>query len=103
MSCVQCVTANQLDKEGGVRYIDAKNRYGWTALMQACCYGHSGAVVLLLERGADAQLQNAWSASSLVLASQGGHFGVVHTLINYGAKARPLRVGHYGGPGANEM
>lgn len=82
----QCLAQNQLETEGGVRYVDLQNRYGWTALMQACCYGHSGAVVLLLQKGANVQLCNNWKASSLVLASQGGHFGVVHTLLNHGAK-----------------
>ena len=88
MYCAQCITANQLDKEGKARYVDQQNRYGWTALMQASCYGHSGAVVLLLQRAADVQLCNAWKVSSLVLASQGGHFGIVHSLINHGAKVR---------------
>ena len=69
-----------------VKYIDRQNRYGWSALMQAACYGHSGAVVLLLEKGANPHLLNAWRTSALVLASQGGHFGVVHTLLSHGVK-----------------
>ena len=72
--------------EGEKKYVDLQNRYGWTALMQAACYGHSGSVVLLLQRGANVHLTNDWGVSALVLASQGGHFGVVHTLINHGAK-----------------
>ena len=81
-----------------MRYVDLQNRYGWTALMQASCYGHSGVVVLLLQRVADVQLCNNWKASSLVLASQGGHFGVVHTLLNHGAK-----VWTSGGVGVGEV
>lgn len=87
-SHLQCLSTNQLEKESGPKYVDLQNRYGWTALMQACCYGHSGAVVFLLQRGVDVQLSNAWKVSSLVVASQGGHFGVVHTLINHGAKVK---------------
>ena len=71
-----------------VKYIDQQNRYGWTALMQAACYGHSGAVVLLLQKGADPHLLNAWKTSSLVVAAQGGHFGVVHALLSNGAKVK---------------
>lgn len=86
---LQCVAANGLEKEGeGPRYIDLQNRYGWTALMQAACYGHSSAVLLLLQRGAELELKNSWKVSALVLASQGGHFGVTHTLINQGAGVR---------------
>lgn len=94
---IQCLVTNQLEQEGGPGYVNLQNRYGWTALMQACCYGHSGSVVQLLQREADVQFCNAWKASSLVVASQGGHFGVVHILINHGAKVRASlgRGGYY--------
>ena len=70
--------------------MDLQNRYGWTALMQAAAYGHSGCVVLLLQRGADVSLLNGWNTSALVMASQGGYFGVVYSLINHGAQVRLL-------------
>lgn len=83
----QGVAAGKVGRDGdGAKYIDAQNQYGWTALMQAACYGHSDCVQLLLQRGANLQLSNSWKVSCLVIASQGGHFGVVHTLINNGAK-----------------
>ena len=69
----------------GPRYIDRQNSYGWTALMQAASYGHTGSVLYLLQQGADTKLVNAWGVSALVLASQGGHFGVVNTLLSRGA------------------
>ena len=103
----QAVAAGKVGRDGdGVKYIDAQNQYGWTALMQAACYGHSDCVQLLLQRGADLHIKNSWKVSCLVIASQGGHFSVVHTLINHGAKVtmecRLLQCEHFlcslGGP-----
>ena len=76
-------------------YIDQQNSYGWTALMQAASYGHSGCILHLLQRGASLHILNAWGASVLVVASQGGHFGIVHALLSRGAKVmRRRRCGH---------
>ncbi len=74
------------EETDGVKPIDRQSRYGWTPLMQAACYGHSECVVLLMQKGADPHLLNAWKTSALVLAAQGGHFGVVHALLSNGAK-----------------
>lgn len=53
--------------------------------MQAAINGHLNSVLLLLHHGARVDIQNCWGATALVVASQGGCFGVVHTLINHGA------------------
>lgn len=53
-----------------------QNLYGWTALMQAACYGHLTCVMLLVQYKADVKLCNNWGASALVGAAQGG-FGTV--------------------------
>ena len=53
--------------------------------MQAAINGHLNSVLLLLHHGAKVDIQNCWGATALVVASQGGCFGVVHTLINNGA------------------
>ena len=53
--------------------------------MQAAINGHLNSVLLLLQHGAKVDIHNRWGATALVVASQGGCFGVVHTLINHGA------------------
>ena len=53
--------------------------------MQAAINGHLNSVLLLLHHGARVDIKNGWGATVLVLASKGGSFGVVHTLINHGA------------------
>ena len=53
--------------------------------MQAAINGHLNSVLLLLHHGARVDIKNSWGATALVVASQGGSFGAVHTLINHGA------------------
>ena len=53
--------------------------------MHAAINGHLNSVLLLLHHGAKVDIQNSWGATALVVASQGGCYGVVHTLINHGA------------------
>ena len=53
--------------------------------MQAAINGHLNSVLLLLQHGARVDIKNGWGATALVVASKGGSFGVVHTLINHGA------------------
>ena len=84
------MTSNKLEYNTETKYIDQQNVYGWTALMQAACYGHLNVVIPLIQRGADVNVKNTWGASALVGASQGGFFGVVHKLLNVGAEVNPV-------------
>lgn len=52
--------------------VNSRNLYGWTALLQAACYGRLPCVMLLLQSGADATATNSWGVSPLVGAAQGG-------------------------------
>ncbi|XP_064398567.1 ankyrin repeat and SAM domain-containing protein 6-like [Halichondria panicea] len=83
------IASNKLEYNTDVKYCDQQNIYGWTALMQAACYGHMNVVISLIQRGANVNIQNTWGASALVGASQGGFYGVVHKLLNVGAEANP--------------
>ncbi len=85
----QTIASNKLEYNTDVKYCDQQNIYGWTALMQAACYGHMNVVISLIQRGANVNIQNTWGASALVGASQGGFYGVVHKLLNVGAEANP--------------
>eukprot|EP00731_Ephydatia_muelleri_P026241 Em0018g341a len=71
---------------------NAQNAYGWTALMQAACYGHLGSVLLLLQGGAEVNAKNCWGTTALVGAAQGGFSTIVQHLLTHGAA-----VNHIGG------
>jgi ankyrin repeat protein len=63
---------------------------GNTALMQAAVGGHLAAVELLLERGADANMQTAQGGTALMHASYRGHAQVVRRLLSSNASVRLL-------------
>lgn len=56
-----------------------------TALMLACCGGHEDIVKLLIEAGADLELQNESGHTPLMEAASGGHVGVAKILLENGA------------------
>ena len=81
------------DKENVVRVllgsgvdVDQQNLYGWTALLQASCYGHHEVVYTLLQHHANINLCNSWVTSPLVAAAQGGFSTVVQVLLEKGAE-----------------
>jgi hypothetical protein len=66
--------------------VNARNRYGTTALMKAAFFGHEPVVRVLLEHGADPNLARNDSFTALALAAFFGHAEAVNTLIEFGAK-----------------
>ncbi|KAA0170334.1 hypothetical protein FNF28_01562 [Cafeteria roenbergensis] len=58
---------------------------GWTPLLSAASSGHRNIAVLLLLRGADAEVtaKDGWTA--LHLAARSGNAGLVRTLLKAGA------------------
>jgi ankyrin repeat protein len=69
-----------------VNDINARNRYGMTALMKAAFFGHEPVVRVLLERGADPNLMRTDRFTALALAAFFGHVDTVKTLIEFGAR-----------------
>ena len=70
--------------------IDAKDRYGQTALMLAAHRGHLVAAEALLRRGANADVTAKFGLSALMLAIVAGHGEVAQALVRAGAD-RTLR------------
>lgn len=65
--------------------IDARDRYGQTALMLAAQAGHLAAVALLIERGADLDHTAKYGLSALMLAVINHHHAVAQALAGAGA------------------
>jgi ankyrin repeat protein len=65
--------------------IDARDRYGQTALMLAACRGRGEAVRLLLMRGAAPDVTAKYGLSALMLAAIGRHAAVARQLLAAGA------------------
>lgn len=65
----------------GIR-VNQPNKYGLTALQQACINGNLSLANFLLERGADLKIVDSDGRSSLHLASERGHLEIVSLLIN---------------------
>ena len=71
--------------------IDAVNNEGVTALMFACIHGKDSSVKLLLEQGADVNLQvGGWDA--ITFATDGNHYGCLDLCLKAGAKPNNMAV-----------
>ncbi len=81
--------------------VNAKFRYGATALSYACDRGHLEVVKLLVENGADLNVRDTfYGASPLSWAASKGHADLVRYLLDKGADAgkdAALRMGISGG------
>jgi ankyrin repeat protein len=75
-------------------HIDLKDGFGFTALMYASQMGYLDAVKILLQNGADPNLQNRYGVTALMLASGNGYSKAVIELIKSGAD--PNLVNKYG-------
>ena len=65
--------------------INARDRYGQTALMLAAHRGHAAMVDLLIEHGADLDVTAKYSLSALMLAVIAGHAEIARMLVRAGA------------------
>lgn len=78
--------------------VNAKTRYGVTALYYAADRGHMELVKLLLEKGADVNVRDTfYGSTALGAASDKGHPAIVKALIDKGAngKTEALMTGVY--------
>ena len=67
--------------------VNAKFRYGATALFKAAERGHTEVVKLLIERGADVKVKDTfYGATALTWALNGKHIEVVRVLLDKGAE-----------------
>ncbi|XP_068697632.1 uncharacterized protein [Montipora foliosa] len=67
--------------------IDATGASGWTALHEAASSGHRDVVLLLLESGADPDIQDSiQKCTPIHLAAKNGHLEVVRSLARGGAR-----------------
>ena len=69
-------------------YMNAKSKYGETALVWASKYGHFEIVKILVENGADVNAKDYYGGPTTVLicASKYGHFEIVKILVENGAE-----------------
>jgi ankyrin repeat protein len=66
-------------------FIDAKDRYGWTALMTAVNNGAAAVTSLLLRQGADVNATNKQGRSALHIAAAQNRAEICENLLEAGA------------------
>ncbi len=76
--------------------VDARDRYGQTALMLAAHAGHREVVEALVAHGANLNISAKYGLSALMLAVVAGHADVAHVLAKAGSD---LTVRGTGAPG----
>jgi hypothetical protein len=73
--------------------VNAKDRYGQTALMLAALRGRTGLVELLIAHGADLDVTAKFGLSALMLAVVGGHTATASSVARAGADLRLVGTG----------
>jgi ankyrin repeat protein len=68
--------------------VNARDRYGQTALMLAAHHGHRGIVETLVGAGADLNVTAKYNLSALMLALVAGHIAIARFLARGGADLR---------------
>ena len=66
--------------------VNAKDNYGWTALMEATFWGHTETAELLLKHGADVNAENKYGRTALMRAMTRGYTETADLLRRYGAR-----------------
>jgi len=84
--------------------VDAKWRYGQTALFIAAFHGHTDAAKLLVERGADVNVTDTfYSFTALNAAAQKDNVAIVNLLLDKGAAGGDGLLKAAAGTGKTEM
>jgi ankyrin repeat protein len=65
--------------------VNAKDRNGWTPLLEAVFGGHTDTVRVLLNRGADVNKPDQAGWTPLMEAASKGHTEIIKILLKYGA------------------
>ncbi len=83
--------------------VNAKGRYGRSALMTASLYGHVDMVKHLLAKGADVNAVDKSGDTALIDASSFGHREIVKILLSNGAEASAVQTGVPGSTPDSDM
>ena len=66
--------------------VNAKDIYGWTALMWVAVRGHTETARVLIQNGADVNARDIHGYTALMTAEEWGHTETANLLRSYGAK-----------------
>ncbi|KAL5471322.1 hypothetical protein EMCRGX_G029423 [Ephydatia muelleri] len=80
-----------ISTDSGADNVDPIGVGGWTALMNALVAGHMECVQVLLDQGADVNMQSEDGTTALMMASQAGHMECVQVLLDKGADVNMQR------------
>jgi len=65
--------------------VNAKDRFGWTALIKAAMFGYNDIMKILLDRGADVNAKTNLGCTALMEAAKIGHLRTVRILLDNNA------------------